>query len=317
MNTNTDIRKEVENIMKERATQTVKREKLLKIGLTTSDISQLFHAERLAKKLAKKEREAARQVMVDTLEQIFARYTFGVEIECYNARPSRLVATAQSKGLEMHHESYNHADNDRYYKLVSDASINGNDPIECVSPILNGNNGGFDTLKACCAALNEVGAKVNRSTGLHVHVGGQITEKQYANTFANYFYLESVIDTFMAPSRRDNTYAKRLNGSINRDCLDIVSNARGVNDVFHNNRYYKINCCSWERHHTIEFRQHQGTTDYNKISNWARFCVKLVHWSENHRLTAPITSIDNIEFLTDEEKTYFKNRAQQLANAAL
>jgi hypothetical protein len=87
---------------------------------------------------------------------------------------------------------------------VSDGSIRGDNPIECVSPILNGARGGFDTLKACCASLREVGAMVNRSTGLHVHVGGRITEKQYANTFANYYYLESVIDSFMSPSRREN-----------------------------------------------------------------------------------------------------------------
>lgn len=137
MNTNVnDIRKEAQDIMKERSTQAVKREKLLSIGLTNSDIQQLFFAERLAKKIAKKERDAARQIVEDTLEQIFARYTFGVEIECYNVRTSQLVSNATSRGLQMQHEGYNHRDNDRYYKLVSDGSISGNDPIECVSPIL-------------------------------------------------------------------------------------------------------------------------------------------------------------------------------------
>ena len=311
---NTDIRKEIENVMKERSTQSVKREKLLKIGLTTSDISQLFHADRMAKKIAKRERDEARRLMADTIEQIFARYTFGVEIECYNARPSELISKANAKGLSMQHEGYNHRDNNTYNNLVSDCSINGNDPIECVSPILNGNNGGLDTLKACCDALNEVGAMVNKSTGLHVHVGGQITPKQYVNTFVNYYYLESVIDTFMAPSRRNNSYAKKLNGGyISESELLAATTPREVCDVFHNNRYYKINVCSWSRHNTIEFRQHQGSTDYTKISNWARFCVRLVHWSESHRLTAPVASIDDIEFLTDEEKTYFKNRATKFA----
>lgn len=313
MNTNvTDIRKEAEDIMKERTSQAIKREKLLSIGLTNSDIQQLFFAERLAKKIAKKEREAARQIVADTLEQIFARYTFGVEIECYNARPTALVNNATSRGLNMQHEGYNHNDNDRYYKLVSDGSIRGNDPIECVSPILNGNNGGFDSLKACCDTLNEIGAKVNKSTGLHVHVGGSINESQYCNVFVNYYYLETIIDTFMSESRRQgNCFCKPLSG-INEASLNSASSARQIESVFNCDRYFKVNATAWRRHHTIEFRQHQGTTDYEKISNWARFCIKLVHWSDTHRLTARVNSIDEIEFLTDAEKTYFKNRQNAL-----
>ena len=308
-----DLVKETEEIMKERTTQAAKREKLLKIGLTNSDIQQLFFAERLAKKIAKKERDEARRLMADTLEQIFARYTFGVEIECYNVNPRELVSNATERGLDMQHESYNHTDNSRYYKLVSDGSIHGNSPIECVSPILNGNNGGFDSLKACCDLLNGTGAKVNRSTGLHIHVGGRITERQYCNVFVNYFYLEPVIDTFMAPSRRDgNSYCKALHGHISNARLSAAQTCSEIQSVFMNDRYYKVNAKSWARHNTIEFRQHQGTTDYEKISNWARFCVKLVHWSENNRLTASVTSVDNIDFLTDEEKAWFKNRQNAL-----
>lgn len=299
--------------MKERTSQTAKREKLLKIGLTNSDIQQLFFAERLAKKLAKKERDAARQIVADTLEQIFARYTFGVEIECYNVRPNELVNNATSRGLNMQHEDYNHNDNDRYYKLVYDGSIRGVNPIECVSPILNGNNGGFNSLKVCCDSLNAEGAKVNRSTGLHVHVGGQITEQQYCNVFVNYYYLEAIIDTFMSQSRRNgNCYCKTLHGNIDEGHLNAARSYSQIESAFHCDRYYKVNATAWRRHHTIEFRQHQGTTDYEKISNWARFCIKLVHWSENNRLTESVTSIDNIEFLTDEEKTYFKNRQNAL-----
>jgi len=311
-----DIRQAAQDIMKERSTQADKREKLLKIGLTNSDIQQLFFAERLAKKMARQEREAARtaqQLVEDTIEQILSRYTFGVEIECYNAQPVDVVLQARERGLAMQSERYNHTDNDRYYKLVSDCSIRGNDPIECVSPVLNGGNTGFDSLKTCCDVLNAIGAKVNRSTGLHVHVGGNITEQQYCNTFVNYYYLEGVINKFMSASRRyGNQYCKPLRSINERALLDATT----IEDVLYamrQDRYYKINACSWSRHHTIEFRQHQGTTEYKKISNWARFCIKLVHWSADHRLTAHVSRIEDIEFLTDEEKRYFDDRACALA----
>lgn len=315
MNTKT-LREQTNEIMAERSSQSVKREKLIKIGLTESDIRQLFFADRLAKKIAKQERAEARTTIVEeTIEQIIARYTFGVEIECFNVRPTELINNARERGLNMHHEGYNHNDNDRYYKLVSDCSINGVNPIECVSPVLHGDNNGFDSLKACCASLNAIDAKVNRSTGLHVHVGGNITEKQYCNTFANYYLLENVIDTFMSPSRRDNRYASSLIGS----CSGVLTarTFEGVREAMHNNRYFKINCMSWGRHHTIEFRQHQGTTDYNKISYWARFCIKLVHWSAENRLTETVRSINDIPFLNDDEKSYFMDRANTFANMVM
>ena len=324
MNTNvTDIRKEIEDIIKERASQTVKREKLLSIGLTNSDIQQLFFAQRLAKKIQRKARLAEQtetqteQIVEDILTQIFDRYTFGVEIECFNVRLDNVGIIASNHGLDFRHESYNHIDNNTYYKLVADSSICGeNDDrgIECVSPILNGANGGFDSLKACCDTLNEACAKVNRTTGLHVHVGGDISERQYCNVFVNYYFLEGVIDSFMAPSRRHNRFAKSLNDNIEIDRLMRCVNHDNVCACLHNDRYYKVNCMSWSRHHTIEFRQHQGTTDYEKISMWARFCVRLVHWSDNNILQATVTSIDDIEFLTDEEKTFFKNRAAAFAS---
>ena len=302
------IREQAQAIMKEKATKAEKRQKLLKIGLTENDINTLFFTERMVARQGLKAQAADR-----ARQQLLASYTFGVEIECYNARPATIGTIASRHGVDFRHEGYNHTDHRGHYKLVSDASIHGNDPCECVSPILDGSNGGFDSLKVCCDSLNEIGAKVNKSTGLHVHVGGQITERQYCNTFVNYFYLETLIDTFMSPSRRQgNCYCKAMLGAINEARLNAANTHGQIESVFHCDRYYKINATAWSRHHTIEFRQHQGTTDYNKISNWARFCIKLVHWSETHRLTAHVTNIDDIEFLTDAEKTYFKNRQNAL-----
>lgn len=244
-------------------------------------------------------------------QQLLASYTFGVEIECYNARPATIGTIASRHGMDFRHEGYNHTDHRGHYKLVSDASIHGNDPCECVSPILGNTEQGFSSLKECCAILNESGARVNRSTGLHVHVGGNISERQYCNVFANYYHLENVINTFMAQSRRyGNTYCQSLHGN-----ADGLATATTIADVQRSmdSRYFKINSRAWAAHHTIEFRQHQGSTNYEKIAAWARFCIKLVHWSADNRLTADVAAIDDIEFLTTDEKAYFKSRSQTLA----
>ena len=72
--------------------------------------------------------------------------------------------------MPFQYEGYNHVDNNHYYKFVSDSSIRGENPIECVSPVLTG-KAGMKSLETCCKALNEANAQVNISTGLHVHIG--------------------------------------------------------------------------------------------------------------------------------------------------
>lgn len=237
-------------------------------------------------------------------------FTFGVEIECLVMR-TRFIERANANSMAYQYQGYNHNDTCSYYKFVSDGSIIGIDGIECVSPILEGCDEGFRSLENCCNTLNQAGAKVNRSTGLHVHIGvSGLTDKLFINVFKNYQKIESVIDTFMAPSRRgdNNTYCRTLIGyNFDLACSSIADVQRKLNS-----RYYKVNPFSINRHGTIEFRQHQGSTDYEKISNWVRFCAKLVEWSAMNVLDRELTSIDEIPFLTGREKDFFKMRAQSL-----
>lgn len=239
-------------------------------------------------------------------------FTFGVEIECLVE--ARLVReSAQKNGMRYQYEGYNHTDNNHYYKFVSDSSIRGENPIECVSPVLNGKTG-LKSLENCCKVLNDAGATVNRSTGLHVHIGAQnLDDKSYVNTFYNYQKLEKVIDTFMALSRRANNsqWCKSLQGIDFSQC----QNKTDICYVMDFNRYYKVNACSYERHGTIEFRQHQGSTDFEKISNWVNFCAKLVAWSKKNRIKDEVSTIDEIPFLTNKEKSFFKSRAEALNRA--
>lgn len=217
---------------------------------------------------------------------------------------------ANRNALAIAYEGYNHNDCTDHYKFVSDASIRGTNAIECVSPVLNSKDG-LKSLEACCQALNEVGAKVNKSTGLHVHIATRnMTGGWYVNIFNNYKYLEGVIDTFMAPSRRGNNngFCCTLQNHDFSRCL----NQRDVQSELDYDRYHKVNAEAYMRHQTIEFRQHQGTTDFAKISRWVKFCAKLVGWSKNHELKENVNSIDEIPFLTKAEKQYYNRRATEL-----
>ena len=158
------LNEQITEIINGQKSKSAKRQELIKLGLTNLDVRVLFKmsgVEADANAPEPRRREAR-----NTLARIISKYTFGVEIECFNAPRTALLNAAASNGL------HNLRDNRRYYKLVSDASISGNDPVECVSPILKGNAGGFNSLKSCCTALNSIGARVHTSTGLHVHVGG-------------------------------------------------------------------------------------------------------------------------------------------------
>lgn len=239
-------------------------------------------------------------------------YTFGVEIECVHAERNALIEAGRANGVDIHSEGYNHTDNKKFFKIVSDSSVGGDiDPNEVVSPVLNGNVRGLATLKKVINSLDAVGATVNKTCGLHVHIGAdKLTDEQYVNVFKNYQKLETLIDSFMASSRRgDCRWAKSLRGKVFSYCH---SNGDVRRELLHD-RYYKVNAESYLRHKTIEFRQHQGSTNFEKISMWVKFCAKLVGWSRNNVFTSEVASINDIPFLNNEEKAFFEGRKAELA----
>lgn len=251
-------------------------------------------------------------ILADVEGKVSGRFTFGVEMECF-VNSGAIRTAAERTGMAYEYEGYNHRDGHSYFKFTTDSSVRGmDDPIECVSPVLTGNDG-KRMLKNACKTLNKADAKVNSTCGLHVHIGAaKLTDKQYCNVFVNYMYLEAVIDTFMAQSRRNNEYANTIQD--HKYAIERAVTIQNIQNALHNWRYHKINPMSYDRHKTIEFRQHSGTTNYEKIINWVNFCGKLVIWSKKNRLTAPVASIDEIPFLSNEEKSFFKARAEHFAS---
>ena len=237
--------------------------------------------------------------------------TFGVEIEC-NVRRDRVEACA-AEGFAFAYEHYNHTDHRSHYKFVTDGSVRGDSPIECVTPVLDDNETGFGSLKTALAVLNAAGASVNRSCGLHVHVGvGDFSGEEIVNIYKNYQALESLIDSFMAPSRRGDGchWAQTLRGYRFATCHSTDDLRR----LMHSDRYHKVNPMAFYAHQTVEFRQHQGSVDYEKISMWVRFCCKLVAWSKKHVLQGEVRTVAEIPFLNEEEKAFFAQRIAYFAS---
>lgn len=237
------------------------------------------------------------------------RFTIGVEIECFNLNKSVVLEALRAKRVKAIETGYNHTDYKDTYKLGYDGSIDGSEGCEVVSPVLNNLN----SLKKVCKVINEAGAQVNRSCGLHVHFGAEsFTIAQWVRIIRNYAALEGIIDSFMPMSRRgdNNRYCKSITcAAINVIGAHTMSDIQGA---FRRDRYHKVNVMAYNGHKTIEFRHHSGTTDFTKIENWINFLRGLLEYSINNEAIISASSIDEIPFLTAAQKRYFNERKETL-----
>lgn len=199
---------------------------------------------------------------------------FGVEIE-FNTVDSvyAIINEAREQNVIIYQEGYNHQLRHNW-KIVSDGSCG----LELVSPPLHGEEG-FRQLKVVCDLLNKYNVKIDKRCGLHVHHDAHdFTIQNFQNIFAIYTRYRKAFDSMMPESRRGNNnfYCKDLSFSRN-----YSSEASEVDQMFKEkeisflaskwnsgSRYAKVNIQSYYRHGTVEFRQHSGTANYEKIMNW-------------------------------------------------
>ena len=199
--------------------------------------------------------------------------TFGIEIEGLSPLTRNdLARSLETFGIRCVHEGYNHRRRN-HWKIVTDGSIcedRGTVGFELVSPPLRGVEG-LEEIRKVCEALQQIGCRVNRSCGLHVHHdASDYTVESFKNLYAIYIRFETAIDELVSESRRghQNRFCmgfrdtRLLETLKNVKCMDEL-----LSDVFPS-RYVKLNCHSYVVHGTIEFRQHQGTMDGEKIANW-------------------------------------------------
>lgn len=207
--------------------------------------------------------------------------TFGIEIEGLSPLTRNdLARSLETFGIRCVYEGYNHRRRS-HWKIVTDASIcedRGTVGFELVSPPLRGVEG-LEEIRKVCEALQQIGCRVNRSCGLHVHHdASDYTVESFKNLYAIYIRYEAAIDELVSESRRGqrNGYCGSLGGEIG---LARIKSVRQMNQLLFEafpSRYMKLNCQSYEIHGTVEFRQHQGTTDGEKIVAWVVFTQMLV-----------------------------------------
>jgi hypothetical protein len=164
------------------------------------------------------------------------------------------------------------------WKAERDASIQpapGYIAAEIVSPVLRGADG-LRQLKAVCDWLNGAGARVNRSTGFHVHVGFSRSDKRalrrlvclVANfekaLFAATGTRSREEGAYCRPVQSDDRYQQAFrDAAVPANCLP---------------RYHVLNLANLLRGSkpTVEFRVFAGTTNATKAIGHVLTCLGLV-----------------------------------------
>ena len=313
------MNEQIQSILNENGTKTSKIQKLLALGLTRRQVADLAadgnygFVQNVYKRMMQSLTNTAAQTaatIAPTIEYTFNR-NFGVEIEAYNCTRDCLARELTAAGISVQVEGYNHTDHTDHWKLVTDASLHGNNTFELVSPILHGEQG-LEELEKVCWVLDLCDVKVNDSCGLHVHMDtAEFDLQTWKNLILTYKRLEGVIDHFMPRSRRNNTYCKRLT-AITEAAINRASTISDLRAAFSNNRYHKVNLEAYARHRTVEFRQHGGSTNFTKMSAWIHFLAKMITFAKQGMVNVG-TTLQNIPFLTESEKLYLKIRTKKLA----
>lgn len=236
--------------------------------------------------------------------------TFGIEIEAYGATRDQVAAAIQREGISVFVEGYNHTTRN-HWKVITDGSIRGENGFEVVSPVLQGEDG-LQQLEKVCRALKSCNAKINKSCGLHVHLGASdFSIQNWRNIYSNYAALESQIDKFMPESRRanNNNYCRSITQKVQETNLNECRTLAAIQSkITSGGRYFKLNTQSYAVHGTLEFRQHSGTIEFEKISNWVLFTAQLVEFIKNVGRTENFN-----DFCTTEVQTYYTQRTAALA----
>jgi len=221
-------------------------------------------------------------------------YTFGVEMETCD-------------GYLDYTSKYN-------LKCVEDGSINAQ---EYVTGILQGDKG-MKELEDICQAISEQ-CYVDKTCGVHVHIGGANFNRRFAIlSIMLGQMMQSQLFRIQPKSRRKNTYCKEIPEkyrelrTVNKKLFPytykrmlrllskyIANSSEGFdkhnckkssnpNGHYSSTRYKWLNLNNFsyrDRGDTIEFRQHSGSLDYNKIRRWVLFCMSYVNFVENHSRT--------------------------------
>lgn len=161
---------------------------------------------------------------------------------------------------------------------------------EIVAPILHG-DGAYVKMRQMCKALVRAGAQVNSSCGTHVTIGidnartarFSVARKQQmiVRIGEAYDYFADAFHHMVSKSRRFNTNygaLPRLYAGNNYGQGTVDQNRRNFEGGFGRGA---VNIRNYTTFGIIEFRQHNGTLNGQKLTVWSKLLSSLIRWAKN------------------------------------
>lgn len=150
----------------------------------------------------------------------------------------------------------------------------------------------LDNLKKVCQILNDLGATVNKSCGMHVHLDARHLSLNEVKDIGKKFNAAMpTLATLVPKTRRKNEQYCKL----------------GVSG-FTGSRYYACNLTAFRKYKTIEIRLHSSTTDFNKIIQWSKLISSVMYSTKLKKKCINLN--DLVEFIDIDQDTmeYFSQR---------
>jgi hypothetical protein len=230
-------------------------------------------------------------------------FTFGVEIECMIPAGSSIQPGYYHQG---NHLTGNFPEG---WKVERDSSIVANrgfKAAEFVSPILVGEDGLNQVLQVV-KDLNEIGARVNKTCGFHVHVGAKSVAGELADDVAgwvsNLIHLmgQHELALYASTGSRYRATACRYTGSIKNEYSESMRKElkkkkwdvlqRQITGI---DRYRTLNVNNMLNNRmTVEFRVFAGTLNPTKILGHIQMALALCEKAMGPAVAfnAPVTRI--------------------------
>lgn len=172
------------------------------------------------------------------------------------------------------------------YKLVFESSINDTEThtgLELVTPPIDLNSpSDLKMLKKALTTLKELGARVRKSCGTHVHIeASDLSREDIVNYFKVWQSLELKLDTSQPMSRQgnNNDFCRSLIGYDFSKCTNLKDVCEQMtNGSFspYVGRYHKLNPYSFIKYGTLEVRHCAASLSFNKVIAYAKQQVKIL-----------------------------------------
>lgn len=237
---------------------------------------------------------------------------FGIELEGFGFSRLEIVEALEQERIPTSlGDSYSAGV--QKWTIGFDSTIKQLYPVEIISPILSGEKG-FHQVKKVCAVLNRMGFQTDQSCGFHIHWSvADYTGRSVINLLRLYGKYEKVLDFLFDESRRgdESDFAHSLikEGGIGWTYIldkpffyqayqiakEFEDTQRTKNKTsFPSARHHKVNVCAINKYRTIEFRQHQGTFDYEEIKNWLVLSQQLINRAKDSLVLEGISTWESM-----------------------